>query len=66
MKPKQQLPVFYINLDSRPDRRQFMEEQFARLSVQVERVSARTIADVPTELPGMTIPARSGRPRPAT
>lgn len=66
MKPKQQLPVFYINLDSRPDRRQFMEEQFARLSVQVERVSARTIADVPTELiawhddPGTLWPASPG------
>lgn len=50
MKPAPQLPIFYINLDSRPDRRQFMEEQFARLGIRAERVSALTTADVPAEL----------------
>ena len=34
------LPIYYINLDNRTDRRDFMEEQFARLGLSVERVAA--------------------------
>jgi GR25 family glycosyltransferase involved in LPS biosynthesis len=44
--PADQIPVYYINLASRPDRRQFMQEQFARLGIVAERVDAATIADV--------------------
>lgn len=36
------LPVVYINLASRPDRRLFMEEQFARLGVEATRLEAVT------------------------
>ena len=45
-----QLPVFYINLDSRQDRRAFMEEQFGRLSMAAERFPAVTMDEVPPEL----------------
>ncbi len=34
------IPVLYINLDSRPDRRLFMERQFASLGISAERVAA--------------------------
>jgi len=44
------LPIFYINLRSRPDRREFMEAQFSRLGLVAERFDAVTIADVPPEL----------------
>lgn len=43
-----QLPVFYINLGRRPDRREFMEEQFSRLGIVAERIEAVT-ADQVTE-----------------
>ncbi|HET8701054.1 MAG TPA: glycosyltransferase family 25 protein [Nitrococcus sp.] len=36
----QQLPTYYINLLSRPDRRTFMENQFARLGLTAERCEA--------------------------
>ena len=45
-----QLPVFYINLDSRQDRRAFMEEQFGRLGMAAERFPAVTMDKVPPEL----------------
>jgi len=38
------LPVFYINLASRPDRRGFMERQFERLGIAAERLEATTPA----------------------
>lgn len=44
--PAGQIPVYYINLASRPDRRQFMEEQFERLGIVAERVDAVTPAEV--------------------
>ena len=34
------LPIFYINLDDRPDRRAFMERQFERLGLDARRMSA--------------------------
>ncbi|MEW9838025.1 glycosyltransferase family 25 protein [Mesorhizobium marinum] len=34
--------AYYINLDSRPDRRAFMEKQFAALGLEVERLPATT------------------------
>lgn len=34
------LKVFFINLDSRPDRRAFMEQQFAELGIDAERIRA--------------------------
>jgi glycosyl transferase, family 25 len=40
------LPVYYINLASRPDRRAFMEEQFVRLGIAAERIEAVTSVEV--------------------
>jgi GR25 family glycosyltransferase involved in LPS biosynthesis len=34
------LPVYYINLDNRPDRRAFMERQLARLGLNATRIAA--------------------------
>ncbi len=45
-----QVPVYYINLASRPDRRDFMEAQFARLGFVAHRVEAVRIDEVPPEL----------------
>lgn len=47
MHQKRMVPVFYINLASRPDRRAFMEEQFNRLGIPAERVEAMIPADMP-------------------
>ncbi len=41
-----QLPIFYINLTSRPDRRAFMERQFGNLGLQAERIKAFTPAQI--------------------
>ncbi|MCC6271819.1 MAG: glycosyltransferase family 25 protein, partial [Microbacteriaceae bacterium] len=38
------MQIFYINLERRPDRRVFMEEQFARLGLAATRVAAATPA----------------------
>ncbi|WMT92004.1 glycosyltransferase family 25 protein [Pelagibacterium sp. H642] len=43
------IPIYYINLASRTDRRDFMEEQFARLGLTATRIEAVTPADIPTE-----------------
>ncbi|WP_404405468.1 glycosyltransferase family 25 protein [Pelagibacterium halotolerans] len=43
------IPIYYINLSSRTDRRAFMEEQFARLGLEAERVEAVTPADIPAD-----------------
>lgn len=40
------LPIFYINLASRPDRRDFMEGQFQRLGLVGTRIDAVTPADI--------------------
>lgn len=40
------IPIYYINLASRPDRRDFMEEQFARLGLSATRIEAVTSADI--------------------
>jgi glycosyl transferase family 25 len=45
-----QLPIFYINLASRADRRAFMEGQFAAMGVSAERIEAKTPADVPPDV----------------
>jgi glycosyl transferase, family 25 len=44
------LPIFYINLDSRPDRMAFMEQQFSSLGISAERVAAVTTEEVPVAL----------------
>lgn len=44
--PADQIPVYYINLSSRADRRRFMDEQFTRLGIVAERVEAVTVAEV--------------------
>ena len=50
------LPVFYINLARRTDRRVFLERQFAALGIRAERIEATTPDDLTTEqraaLPG--------------
>lgn len=43
------IPIYYINLASRTDRRDFMEEQFARLGLSATRIEAVTPADIPAE-----------------
>ena len=43
------LPIFFINLDFRPDRRAFMEGQFASLGLEGERISAVTPKDLSAE-----------------
>jgi glycosyl transferase family 25 len=40
------LPVFYINVASRLDRREFMEAQFARLALSAERIAAVTPSEI--------------------
>lgn len=46
----QTIPVYYINLASRPDRRAFMERQFGRLGIAAERIEAVRMDEVPREL----------------
>ncbi|GLQ53746.1 hypothetical protein GCM10010862_10050 [Devosia nitrariae] len=43
------LPIFYINLASRPDRREYMERQFAALNLNATRIEAVTAADISSE-----------------
>ncbi|MBK8086290.1 MAG: glycosyltransferase family 25 protein [Devosia sp.] len=43
------LPVFYINLARRTDRRVFMERQFAALGIRAERIEATTPDDLTAE-----------------
>ena len=43
------LPIFYINLESRLDRRDFMERQFDRLGLSADRVVALTPAQLPSD-----------------
>lgn len=50
------LPIFYINIAARADRRAFMEDQFQALGLQAERVAAVLPPEVPPEL------AARGRP----
>lgn len=48
--PANQLPIFWVNVDTRTDRREHMEAQFARLGLVTERVAAVTVAEVPPEI----------------
>lgn len=41
------LPVFLINLDRRPDRRSFMEDQLAAMGLACERIAAKDAETVP-------------------
>ena len=43
------MPIFYINLASRADRRAYMEEQFKRLTLTATRIEAITPADLSAE-----------------
>lgn len=43
------LPIFYINLANRPDRRDFMEHQLAGLGLSATRIEALTAADISDE-----------------
>lgn len=43
------LPIFYINLASRPDRRDFMESQLRKLGLEGKRIEAVTPADISPE-----------------
>jgi GR25 family glycosyltransferase involved in LPS biosynthesis len=42
--------TFYINLTSRPDRRDFMERQFVKLGIKAERIAAVTPGDISREM----------------
>jgi glycosyl transferase, family 25 len=53
-----QIPIFYINLAARTDRRIFMAEQFERLGLQAARIEAVTSEAVPAKQR-----ARYGDPR---
>ena len=44
------IPVYYINLASRPDRRAFMERQFERLGITAERIEAVRADEVSDDL----------------
>lgn len=44
------IPVYYINLASRPDRRAFMERQFAEFGIAAERIEAVRTDEVPRDL----------------
>lgn len=46
MKAIRRIPAYYINLASRPERQVFMEEQFARFGMSVERIEAVTTREV--------------------
>lgn len=56
---ERRLPVFYVNLASRPDRRAFMEDQFARLGIEAERFEAVRSDEVPDDI----VRERPGSPR---
>ncbi len=43
------LPIYYINLATRPDRRRFMEEQLQRLGLAGIRIEAATPSDISAE-----------------
>ena len=45
-----QIPIYYINLASRTDRREFMQAQFARLGLMAERIEAVTPSDISADL----------------
>ncbi|MEW9804973.1 glycosyltransferase family 25 protein [Mesorhizobium sp. ZMM04-5] len=45
--------AYYINLDSRPDRRAFMERQFAVLRLEVERLPATTPSTIEADDPAL-------------
>lgn len=53
------IPVYYINLASRPDRREFMERQFQQLSIAAERIEAVRIDEVDDSLIAFHRTARS-------
>lgn len=44
------IPVYYINLLARPDRREHMERQFDRLGIAAERIEAVLPAQVPPDI----------------
>jgi len=44
------IPIYYINLAARSDRRDFMESQFARLAIPAERVEAVLPAQIPADI----------------
>lgn len=63
----QAIPAFYINLDRRPDRRAFMEDQLRTFGVEAERISAldaETVTDAQLKgdvaLSGHLIPMSRG------
>ncbi|WP_374622770.1 glycosyltransferase family 25 protein [Devosia sp.] len=44
------LPIYYVNLASRPDRRDFMDAQFARVGLAARRIEAVTPATIAQEI----------------
>lgn len=53
------MPVYYINLASRPDRRDHMERQFQRLGMAAERIEAVTASNVEQLVIEKEIPAEA-------
>ena len=58
MSAASRIPIYYINLETRQDRRRFMEEQFAALGLEAQRIEAVTPPEIPAELARFTSPAR--------
>jgi glycosyl transferase family 25 len=59
--------IFYINLDRRPDRREFMAAQLAGLGLAGERIAALTPRELtPEQLSRFCDPVRGGRLTPVT
>jgi len=49
MSDNRQVPIYYINLQSRPDRRERMEEVFSQRGLRAERIEAVTPATLPPD-----------------
>lgn len=61
------LPIYFINLESRADRRRFMERQFSSLGLQAIRLEATRSQDIPADLVARYCDSPYGRPMtPAT
>ncbi len=54
------IPLYYVNLASRPDRRDFMDAQFARVGLAARRIEAITPAAIAPEI----VERHCGAPRP--
>lgn len=59
MSDASRIPIYYINVETRPARRSFMEEQFSTLGLHAQRIEAITPEVIPVELARkFTVPSR--------